>query len=396
EFKTDVNTGYAGFTAKTFANGNTVKWMVRVEDNVGNVNYTSAMSFSIENDDPTKVTHSYPGDGLWIDKNTFAVKWATGVDNAGGSGAGHYIVYVADALFAGLDPAGWSLIHNSNNLVPTAGTQDANSVIAASPAWTVPVIPRATYEGKTIYWKVRFYDKALNYVDSDPQTFKFDMTSPEVTLNAPTVSGTEKAPIAITGTSHWVNTLKPKLNWSGQVDPEGQAAGFAGSQWQNPTGLAPFFATYIYKVEISEAAGFGTIKWHSGNNGVNAADLNYTIPAAPAPDSANLVDSTTYYYRVRFFDAAGQADAAFSGAAKDGNNNTTPVWSFKCDTTKPQKPVAISPGDTTGTKWISSARPLLRWKGGSDSLDDPPTVHGIGTKEVLIELSTNAGFTGII
>ncbi|HPG60255.1 MAG TPA: hypothetical protein PKW98_20750, partial [Candidatus Wallbacteria bacterium] len=83
EFKTDVNTGYAGFTAKTFANGNSVKWMVRVEDNVGNVNYTSAMTFTIENDDPAKVTHAYPGDGLWIDKNTFNVKWNTGVDNAG-------------------------------------------------------------------------------------------------------------------------------------------------------------------------------------------------------------------------------------------------------------------------------------------------------------------------
>ncbi|HOD41726.1 MAG TPA: hypothetical protein PKL57_14300, partial [Candidatus Wallbacteria bacterium] len=386
EFKTDAPTGYAGFSAKTFANGNSVKWMVRVEDNVGNVNYTSAMTFTIENDDPAKVTHAYPGDGLWIDKNTFNIKWNTGIDNAGGSGAGHYIVYIADTLFAGLDPAGWiGLIHNSNNLVPTPGTQDTTSVIAASPAWTVPVIDRASYEGKTIYWKVRFYDKALNYVDSDPQTFKFDMTKPTVAISAPTVSGTEKDPIAITGTSHWVNTLKPRLNWSGQEDPDGLAAGFAGSQWQNPTGLAPFFATYIYKVEISEAAGFGTIKWNSGNNGVNAADLNYTIPAAPAPDSANLIDNTTYYYRVRFFDAAGQADAAFSGAAKDGNYNTTPVWSFKCDTTPPDKAILQRPGDD---EWVNVFKPEFKWRAGGDS--------GIGTKEAVIQVSADAGFSTFV
>ncbi|HNY12794.1 MAG TPA: hypothetical protein PKK26_14485, partial [Candidatus Wallbacteria bacterium] len=337
----------------TFAHNDEVKWMVRVYDNVGNFQDSLIKAFRIDTLAPNSCGVAYPADTKWIKTNTPNLQWTAATDN-GPAGAGHYVFYIDD-----------NSDFSSPIIAPFEKVPPENYTLLAAN------FPANTYEGKWLYWKVRLYDKALNYADfaTASSSFRFDLTPPKVTLNNPTGGGTNElqlgTPDAGAVKSFWVNSTKPTIKWQDQIDsPSPLPVGGVASGWQAPN---------KFLVEVSATSFGGTVYSFAGADSVTTPN-SHTLGTA-------LSENTPYFFRVRHFDKGGEADAA------DGNSNSGPIWSFHLDVTKPNPAANIWPGNTVvdvDTNWINTKKPVFKWKDGADA--------GVGTKEVVVELATNPAF----
>ncbi len=175
----------------------------------------------------------------------------------------------------------------------------------------------------TYYWQVRAVDGAGNQSAwSGSWSFVVDITAPAPpSLSSPTDGSL-------------TNTRYPNLNWSYISDPSG----------------------VTYKLQVDDNADFSSPKLDKSN--ISGTGYTVTTP----------LDETTYYWRVKAVDGAGNESAWSS------------EWSFTVDVTQPSVPTLASPTDSTLT---NNRRPTFDW---SDVTD----ISGVSYR---IQIDNNSNFS---
>ena len=300
------------FAATTFPVAGTYIVSVRATDNAGNVEAAATRTFTYDGTAPSSTT-------------TFPV--ASGSYNAAGWGAGCFptgFCGTVSDLGSGVQTVQLSIRQGNgsywNGTAFSSTTEVFNTARLTGSAWSYGFVA-TNFPGTGSYTvSVRATDNVANVEAAATRTFTYDVTPPSSTTTFPVVSGNYNA-----------------AGWGSGCS----LAGFCGTMSDLGSG--------VQKVELSIRQGNGNYWNGTGFSSTaevfNAATLggsgwSYGFAAASFPTS------TTYTFRVRSTDAAGNSataagltfrydtsapSATYTFPASSGTYNTTP-WDAGCAT----------------------------------------------------------------
>jgi hypothetical protein len=351
---TTYSTSDTTYSISTLDEG-TYYWRVRAKDNVGNFSgWSSSRSFTLDRTAPTVPNLVSPGNGAAFNTSSVTLIWNRSQDNL--SGMGQYEIQLAN---------------NSSFTNPTTySTSDTT--------YSISTLDEGTY-----YWRVRAKDNVGNFSGwSSSRSFTLDRTAPTVpNLISPSdgaafdtsgvtliwnrsqdnVSGMDQYEIQLANNSSFTNPTTYSTSdttysistldegtyyWRVRAkDNVGNFSGWSSSRSFTLDRTAP---TVPNLISPSDGAALNTssvtLIWNRSQDNVSGM-VQYEIQLADNPSFTNPttyltfdttysisnLNDTTYYWRVRAKDNAGNYSGWSSGRA------------FLIDTRAPNSPTLVTP-----------------------------------------------------